>query len=232
MPVADHRIPRLFALVGAIVVSSSGRAPAQYALGLRTGPSTFIPLSSSGAKATESISGLVVGAALQLLPDEATGYRFALDHVTRVFDIDQVNGFTSRREKQSVRSMFIQLTSEVRFPLGKGSHVYFVFGPSIGAQVSEHRTGIAFYEGFRGSADTLFVDERTKGLVINDIRLRLGISADLPITEMLYFNACLSMNPGWSDWFRSEGYMTVDAQVLVGLSYALRERPAHQMSKD
>jgi len=73
--------------------------------------------------------------------------------------------------------------------------------------------------------------QRTTGLVINDIRLRLGVSADPPITERLYFNACLSMNLGWSDWFRSEGYMTVDAQVLAGLSYALGNRAARKTPK-
>ena len=225
MTATHHRSSRTFALVFSFVVALFSIARAQYALGVRLGPSTFLPLSSSGAKATESLSGLVVSAALQLLPDEGTGHRFTLDHVIRVFDIDQIHGFTGRREEQTIRSTFIQLTSAVRSPLGKGSHVYFDFGPSIGAQVSEHRTGIAFYDYPPGQEDTLFVDERTTGIVINDIRLRLGLSADLLIAERLYFNACLNMDPGWSDWFRSKGYITVEAQVLIGISYALAKGP-------
>gem|GEM_PF-6452979 len=161
MPAAFPPTSKGLSLMVAFIITSSGSVPAQYAVGLRMGPSTFIPISSSGANATESISGLVLGAALQLIPDDGTGYRFALDHVTRVFDIDLRNGFTSRREQQSIRSTFIQLTSQVRFPLGKGSHVYFDFGPSIGAQLSEHRRGAAFYTDYPGQEDTLFVDERT-----------------------------------------------------------------------
>ncbi|MBL7950549.1 MAG: hypothetical protein JNM62_02415 [Flavobacteriales bacterium] len=201
--------------------------PAQYAIGFRGGMEGFILPLESTSKRVEPGGGTVVGLMVQQANDEGPGYRFSLDVLKRSFHLDQHNDQTNRREVLDVDQRILQLSSEVRFKLSATQKVYFDFGPSIGARMSERLYGIAFYDQFSWrSTDTVRVmGSSNEPFSITDIHLRMGLSADLSLANRVGLTTMLSVSPGWSDGFRSEGYLTARFQALMGITYALFTRP-------
>ncbi len=196
-------------------------APAmgQYAIGTRGGVLAMEMLSARATKAVQPLTTGSIGLFLQVPLGERSGYRLSVDHVVRRCDLRQYDE-RSRMEELAMRTTFVQLTSEARFRLGDRSPFHFEFGPQLGFQLAERSKGTSFYTYPVYGADPRGVDESRAPMRFTDVRLRIGVGADMPLGR--HWLAVLSAGAGMGsgNWFRGASYLNAEFLGQAGVAYA------------
>jgi hypothetical protein len=218
-------------ITGAILLlcALASRSSAQYAFGVQGGPLFFDGMSEVAAKSLDHTRGFTIGAQLLEGAVGGTGFRAGLDLCFRSYDLQARDQLGSRMERLSVTSTLLQFSSEVRWPLNDDIGVYFDFGPVIGAEIHEKRSGVSYYTDTQASmADTIRYDGETEsGFVIRDIRLRIGLSGMFPLSDGWSLTAGMHISPGVTTWAREHGYGTLDGQLRVGLTRLIGKGATH-----
>lgn len=213
---------KFFLLSVVLYLGTGSSVLGQYALGLRSGP---ILWDASGNAAQRAIVdkplAYSVGLILQQVNEEGNGFRFGLERLARYFNLDLFNGATNRREVFQMHSVFLQFSSEIRYHIGGSGRTYFDTGPVFSALILERRSGVAYYD-YPGQEDPQYYSgQEERGFEINDIRWRMGLSRDIPLSDQLFLTVHASGSPGWSGWFRGRGFLTMDLQLAVGLVHVI-----------
>ncbi len=196
----------------------STTAHGQYAAGLHVDVAAVGPVHRVGVSALRPETTWATGLFVQVPLNDRSGYRLALDHVTRRSGITRYADH-GRKEVVMTQATFVQLLTIARFRLGERSPLYFAVGPQIGLQLTERTTGVSFIEYPPGQADSLQLDERFWPSRISDIRLYLGLGADLPITEQFTLVVNMAAAPGQGSWFHGGTCLSVEPSVGCGLAY-------------
>ncbi len=112
----------------------------------------------------------------------------------------------------------IYFTADVQIALAKRMRLFFDLGPMLGVQVGQRRQGIRFSD-FPVYADTLHVDEREAMFKLNDVRLHIGISGDIPVGEHLRIMLGAGLSCGHGNWAEEVPLFTIDEQVRAGVAW-------------
>lgn len=119
-----------------------------------------------------------------------------------------------------MRTTFVQLISEARFRLGDRSPFHFEFGPQLGFQLAERSIGTSYYHYPTLGADPLAVDESRAPMRFTDIRFRIGLSADMPLSQHVVAVLSAGVAMGSSNWLRGASYFNAELLGHVGVAYA------------
>jgi hypothetical protein len=195
---------------------------AQRSIGMMGGYMIFDGLGSASARALSEGQGYMFSGCYTEGEVGELGVRGALSYVRRSVNLSAKANQSERWEELRLMNDFIMLSFDVRAPLGaKG--VYLDIGPEFGAEVLEHRQGVTYYQGYGAAqADTMRLDDAVEErLRIRDIRLRIGISGDVPLKGKLSLLFGMHHLPGWTVWAREHGYSQIELRGSIGLAYRL-----------
>lgn len=201
-----------------MVCCGSASAYGQYSIGGQGGPLFFQGSGETTNKQLTHTGGYTIGAQFLEGGVGETGFRFGLDLCHRAYDISARQALTNRMERLRCGSDLLQFSMEVRWPLSEELPVYFDFGPLIGMEIREERTGVSYYEDGRANgSDTLVIDEVEIGFAIRDIRLRVGLSMEFPLDGAWSLTSGMHLSWGHTTWAGDHAYGTFDGQLRAGL---------------
>lgn len=192
---------------------------AQYFVGFQVAPTHMRTFGSSGGQ-VEDLKGYGVGIAAWDRDTVGQGnFRFGLDWVQRSYQMDMVVGMGMRNRAQlDLVTEMLYFSADVQIALAKGLPLFFDFGPMIGFQVGQRREGIRF-SNFPVLSDTLEVNEREAMFRLNDVRLHIGISGDIPVGKHFRFMLSAGLSCGHGNWAEEVPLFTFEEQVRAGIAW-------------
>jgi hypothetical protein len=200
-------------LLPSFIYGCTGSIQAQHGVGLCFGRDLIFP--SEQAKVSD-LSAFSIGLLCTDLAGERSSWRGTLVWASSSFHQE---GYLEQERwaEWDILTDDLQLTFAGRIALSPRNIVSFDIEPVIGYRVAQRFDGVSYYRGYN-SADTVhYISHRSVDRSFCEARLRIGVSADLPIAKETWLMAGVHMGWGGSQWPIGSTYTSWDHQFRIGV---------------
>lgn len=206
---------RAFLLIS-ITASSLELVTAQHGVGILFGRDLVFP--SEQARVSD-LNAFSMGMLCTDLAGERSSWRGTLEWLSRRFHQE---GYLDhdRWAEWDVRTDDLHLTFAGRIPLSQRNIVTFDIEPVIGYRFAQRVDGVSYYRDFDPPDPIHYASDRSVDRSFCEARLRIGVSADVPVAKAILLMAGAHMGWGGSKWPIGSTATSWDYQFRIGVERA------------